>query len=244
MPIRAVIYVRYSSENQREASIEDQVRLCRERSELEGWELAGVFHDAAVSGGSTFRRRGYNALLEGAQSGRFEVVVAEALDRLSRDQEDVAALFKQMQFAGIKIITLAEGEISALHVGLKGTMNACSSRIWLRKPIVGCVDASRQGNPPAGDATVTTSCDAPMNVARFYVVNGQSIPTRRPSCSASSACSPRVRAPWPSRRRSTKRVSPAPRGVPGGTRRSVGMRCGELASFAMNSTSGGWCGTG
>jgi site-specific DNA recombinase len=124
MPIRAVIYVRYSSENQREASIEDQVRLCRERIELEGWELAGVFHDAAVSGGSTFRRRGYNALLEGAQSGRFEVVVAEALDRLSRDQEDVAALFKQMQFAGIKIITLAEGEISALHVGLKGTMNA------------------------------------------------------------------------------------------------------------------------
>ena len=50
MPMRAVIYARYSSENQREASIEDQVRLCSERIELEGWELAGVFHDAAVSG--------------------------------------------------------------------------------------------------------------------------------------------------------------------------------------------------
>jgi site-specific DNA recombinase len=124
MPIRAVIYARYSSENQREASIEDQVRLCREQIEREGWELVRVFHDAAASGGSTFRRRAYHALLQGAQSGGFEVVVAEALDRLSRDQEDVAALFKQMQFAGIKIITLAEGEISALHVGLKGTMNA------------------------------------------------------------------------------------------------------------------------
>jgi DNA invertase Pin-like site-specific DNA recombinase len=115
MPMRAVIYARYSSENQREASIEDQVRLCRERIELESWELAGIFHDDAVSGGSTFRRRGYHALLEGAASGGFEVVVAEALDRLSRDQEDVAALFKRLQFAGVQIVTLAEGEISALH---------------------------------------------------------------------------------------------------------------------------------
>jgi site-specific DNA recombinase len=133
MPMRAVIYARYSSENQREASIDDQIRLCRERIEHEGWALASVFHDAAVSGGSTFRRRGYHALLEGAQSGGFEVVVAEALDRLSRDQEDVAALFKQMQFVGIKIITLAEGEISALHVGLKGTMNALFLKDLARK---------------------------------------------------------------------------------------------------------------
>ncbi len=44
--------------------------------------------------------------------------------RLSRDQEDVAGLFKRLRFAGIRIVTLAEGEISELHVGLKGTMNA------------------------------------------------------------------------------------------------------------------------
>ncbi len=52
------------------------------------------------------------------------MVLAEALDRLSRDQEDVAALFKQLRFAGVRLVTLAEGEISELHVGLKGTMNA------------------------------------------------------------------------------------------------------------------------
>jgi DNA invertase Pin-like site-specific DNA recombinase len=51
-------------------------------------------------------------------------VVAEALDRLSRDQEDVAALFKRFHFAGIAIITLAEGQITPLHVGLKGAMNS------------------------------------------------------------------------------------------------------------------------
>ena len=34
-PLRAVIYARYSSDNQREASIEDQLRICREKAECE-----------------------------------------------------------------------------------------------------------------------------------------------------------------------------------------------------------------
>jgi site-specific DNA recombinase len=59
-----------------------------------------------------------------AQHGEFNVLVAEALDRISRDQADVASLFKHLKFAGVTIVTLAEGEISELHVGVKGTMNA------------------------------------------------------------------------------------------------------------------------
>jgi site-specific DNA recombinase len=121
--MRTVIYARYSSENQREASIEDQLRICKERIAAEKWDLINVFQDKALSGASSLRP-GYQALLEGARQGKFDVVVAEALDRLSRDQEDVAAFYKRMRFAGVKIITLAEGEISELHVGLKGTMNA------------------------------------------------------------------------------------------------------------------------
>ena len=42
----------------------------------------------------------------------------------SRDQEDIAGLYKQLAFAGVRLVTVAEGEISELHVGLKGTMNA------------------------------------------------------------------------------------------------------------------------
>jgi len=49
---------------------------------------------------------------------QFDVVVAEALDRLSRDQADVATLFKRLKFAGIRIVTLADGEVTQLHVGL------------------------------------------------------------------------------------------------------------------------------
>ena len=69
-------------------------------------------------------RPGYQALLEGARKGVFDIVVAEALDRISRDQEHIAAFFKLMTFAGVRIVTLAEGDVTELHVGLKGTMNA------------------------------------------------------------------------------------------------------------------------
>jgi site-specific DNA recombinase len=121
--MRAVIYARYSSDRQREASIEDQVRTCRAWVEREGADLVATYTDHAVSG-QIRMRPGYQKLLEAARAGKFDVVVAEALDRLSRDQEDVAGLFKHLRFAGIRLVTLAEGEISELHVGLKGTMNA------------------------------------------------------------------------------------------------------------------------
>lgn len=121
---RAAFYARYSSDNQREASIEDQLRLCRERAEREGWQAVANYTDAAISGSSMILRPGIKTLLADAQAGRFDVVLAEALDRLSRDQEDIAALFKRLRFAGVRIVTLSEGTVDELHVGLKGTMNA------------------------------------------------------------------------------------------------------------------------
>jgi site-specific DNA recombinase len=42
----------------------------------------------------------------------------------SAETKPIATLFKHLKFAGVPIVTLAEGEISELHVGLKGTMNA------------------------------------------------------------------------------------------------------------------------
>lgn len=121
---RAALYARYSSDNQNEASIEDQFRLCREHAQRERWEIVGSYEDAAISGSSTNLRSGIQRLVRDAQRGEFKILLAEALDRISRDQADVATLYKHLKFAGVTIVTLAEGEISELHVGLKGTMNA------------------------------------------------------------------------------------------------------------------------
>jgi site-specific DNA recombinase len=121
--MKVAIYARYSSENQRDASIGDQFRICREFAQRQGWHIAAEYSDHAVSG-ATIMRPGFQAMMREALQKKFDIVMAEALDRFSRDQEDTAGLFKRLTFAGVNIVTLAEGDITHLHIGLKGTMNA------------------------------------------------------------------------------------------------------------------------
>jgi DNA invertase Pin-like site-specific DNA recombinase len=121
--LKVAIYARYSSDNQRDASIADQLLVCPEFAARQGWTVVQEFTDHAISG-ATLLRAGFQGLMRDALNQRFDVVLAEALDRFSRDQEDTAGLFKRLTFAGVSIVTLAEGDITHLHVGLKGTMNA------------------------------------------------------------------------------------------------------------------------
>jgi DNA invertase Pin-like site-specific DNA recombinase len=115
--------------------------------ERQGWTLEHTYSDRAMSGASMLRP-GYQRLLADARDGQFEVVVAEALDRLSRDQEDTAALYKRLRFANVALVTLAEGEITDLHVGLKGTMNALFLKDLAdktRRGLRGRVEAGKSG---------------------------------------------------------------------------------------------------
>lgn len=116
----AAIYARYSSENQREASIEDQVEVCRRLAGRQGWRIVEVYGDAAQSGASRFRRE-YLRLVADAESRRFDVIVVESLDRLGRKLADVADLHDCMQFAGVRIHTVIAGEITPMHIGMLGT---------------------------------------------------------------------------------------------------------------------------
>jgi len=171
--MRAVIYARYSSDLQSDASIEDQIRICEERIKREGWTLLQCYTDHAISGASLVRP-GIQSLIQDALNGQFDVVVAEDLDRLSRDQEDTAGVFKRMQFANVGIFTLADGFITDLHVGLKGTMNAIQLKqiaAKVRRGQRGRIEAGKnaggnafgydivrkfdaEGNPKRGDRTV------------------------------------------------------------------------------------------
>lgn len=121
--MKVAIYARYSSDNQRDASIADQLRICRLHAEKQGWQVVEEYTDHAISGASLLRP-GIQAMISDATRGRFGIVLAEAMDRLSRDQENIAGLFKRMAYSDVKIVILSEGEVTHLHVGLKGTMNA------------------------------------------------------------------------------------------------------------------------
>jgi len=168
MTLRAAIYARYSSDLQSHASIEDQVRLCRRLIKEWGWSEALIYSDAAMSGASTLRP-GYQKMLEDAHAGTFDVLVAEAMDRMSRDQEDIAGLYKRLTFANIKLVTLSEGEINELHVGLKGTMNALFLKDLAAKTRRGLEGRVKQGKSGGGNAfgyDVIRTLDANGELAR------------------------------------------------------------------------------
>jgi hypothetical protein len=90
-------------------------------------------------------RPGYQDLLVAVRGGGLDLILAESLDRFSRDQEHIAAFYKQAAFAGVRIVTLAEGEISELHIGLKGTMGALYLKDLADKTHRGIEGRIRQG---------------------------------------------------------------------------------------------------
>ncbi|WP_183491192.1 recombinase family protein [Martelella radicis] len=122
-PIRAVIYARYSTDLQRDASIDDQIRACDAYAKRQGLDVVETYSDRATSGASLMRS-GIQKLMRDAQSRQFDIVITHALDRLSRNQADIAGLYQKLQFAGVMIETISEGSIDEIHIGLKGTMNA------------------------------------------------------------------------------------------------------------------------
>jgi DNA invertase Pin-like site-specific DNA recombinase len=145
--LRVGIYARYSSDNQRDASIADQIRVCRQFAERQGWQVLREYSDHAISG-ATLLRLGFQALMRDALRGDLEIVLAESLDRFSRDQEDTAGLFKRLTFASVNIVTLAEGDITHLRIGLKGTMNALFLKELAektRRGMRGRIDLSKAG---------------------------------------------------------------------------------------------------
>lgn len=121
---KAAFYARYSSDLQNPESIGDQLSLCRQLAVREGWEIVEVYQDEAVSGASIRGRAEMLRLLDDARAGRFDILCAEALDRISRDQADIAHVYKLLRFKGVVLHTVAEGRTDEMHIGLKGTMNA------------------------------------------------------------------------------------------------------------------------
>jgi site-specific DNA recombinase len=134
--------------------VSDELWICRKFAARQGWNVVREFTDHAISG-ATLLRSGFQALMRDALRGCFDVVLAEALDRFSRDQEDTAGLFKRLTFAGVNIVTLAEGDITHLHVGLKGTMNALFLKDLADKTRRGTARPRRTREVGRGSATAT-----------------------------------------------------------------------------------------
>jgi site-specific DNA recombinase len=87
--LNAVIYARYSSDNQREESIDAQVRAIKEYAAREGYNIIRIYADEAKSA-TTDQRPQFLQMMKDAESGLFQAVIVHKLDRFSRDRFDSA----------------------------------------------------------------------------------------------------------------------------------------------------------
>jgi len=148
--MRAVIYARFSSELQDSRSLADQIALAKTYVTARSLAVVEVYEDAAISGASTLNRPGIQRLLADAKGGRFDIIVTESLDRLSRSQADIAALYETLCFLGVRIETLADGQVSEIHVGLKGTMAALFLKDLAQKTRRGQIGRVKEGRITGG----------------------------------------------------------------------------------------------
>jgi site-specific DNA recombinase len=124
--LTAAIYARFSSDLQKDRSIDDQFRDLEKVAQRFGFKLDMrlYFSDRAQSGTSLFDRPGLTRQLLGASARHeFDVVLVEATDRLSRSQADLFWLADRFKFDGVKIFTPA-GEVSEMQLTFDSHSNA------------------------------------------------------------------------------------------------------------------------
>ncbi len=105
--MRAVIYARYSCDNQREESIEGQLRECREFAARKGYTLIGSYIDRAVSA-KTDNRPEFQRMVKESSGGIFDMVIVWKLDRFARNRYDSAHYKAVLRKNGVKVISATE----------------------------------------------------------------------------------------------------------------------------------------
>ncbi|MBO6292206.1 MAG: recombinase family protein [Selenomonas sp.] len=100
--INAVIYARYSSDNQREESIDAQLRICRKHCEERGYNIVHEYIDEAFTA-TNDRRPDYQQMIKDAKKGGFQVVVFHKVNRNARNEYDYYFHKMQLNRAGVAI---------------------------------------------------------------------------------------------------------------------------------------------
>lgn len=104
----AAAYARYSSDEQRPTSIDDQLRRCRDVAEKEGLTIEErlTFSDNAVSGLDKGQaRRQYQRLIDAIEARECSVVIADEVSRLTREVEEGGRLMKLVDRIGLRVLT-------------------------------------------------------------------------------------------------------------------------------------------
>jgi site-specific DNA recombinase len=149
--MRAAVYARYSSENQRPESIEDQVAACRRLASERGFRVLEdhVYADQAQSGARR-DRLGLSALVSAAQNKQFDVVLVDDLSRLARDNYLMLSVIAELHFEGVRVVSVADGldsndEEATLGIQIRGIFNELQLRDLKKKTLRGQLGQKQRG---------------------------------------------------------------------------------------------------
>jgi len=105
--MKAVIYARYSSDNQREESIEGQIRECKEFAEHKGMTILNSYIDRALSA-KTDNRPEFQRMIRDSAKGLFDIVIVWKLDRFARNRYDSAHYKAILKKNNVRVISAKE----------------------------------------------------------------------------------------------------------------------------------------
>ena len=148
---RCAIYARYSSNNQREASIEDQIRKCRETAQSKGWEILEdhIYYDRAQSGTRMSSREGFKEMLQIAMGSEcpFQKILVDDTSRIARNTKEALDIFSLLTFYGIHVYYVSQG-IDTSHEAAEEmiTINGLIDSLYIRN----LAKETHRGNRGAG----------------------------------------------------------------------------------------------
>lgn len=105
--MKAVIYARYSCDNQREESIEGQIRECKEFAESKGYIVVDTYIDRAMTA-KTDKRPNFQKMIKDSNKKQFDVIIVWKLDRFARNRYDAAHYKNLLKKNNVKVISATE----------------------------------------------------------------------------------------------------------------------------------------
>ncbi|MBQ8995871.1 MAG: recombinase family protein [Oscillospiraceae bacterium] len=165
--MKAVIYARYSSDNQREESIEGQIRECSDFAEKNNMTVIQTYIDRAYSA-KTDNRPSFQEMIRDSARKGFDVVIVWKLDRFSRNRYDSARYKAALKKNGVKVVSATEkisegSEGIILEAVLEGFAEYYSADLS-EKVTRGMTENVLKGKYNGGDLTLGYSLDADHNI--------------------------------------------------------------------------------
>ena len=149
--MRAAIYARYSSENQRPESIEDQISSCRKLAKDRQYAVdqAHIYTDAAASGARE-DRPGLAALRAASVDGGFRVLLVDDLSRLARNTLLLLSVLEELRFHGVRVLSVSDGldtddEDATVGIQMRGVFNELQLLDLRKKTLRGQIGQKQRG---------------------------------------------------------------------------------------------------